>query len=67
MLLYVNKVRLDNFYVNKKMGKEFTTKYGGCWRGKYPLGSKQYTLQEEAELHQIEKVLTYQNDFCIAK
>ena len=51
-MLCANKVRVDDFYVTETMGIECTPKYGSCWRGKCPVGGKQYTLWEEAELHQ---------------
>ena len=66
-ILHVKNVRVEDFYEMETMGVECSPKCGSCRCGKCPIGGKQYTLQEERELHQIEEGLTLRDGRWEAK
>ena len=59
---HVNTVSITNFYEIENLGIECVPRCGGCKCGKCAIGSKNYTLQEERELHLIEKNLEYDKE-----
>ena len=55
-------VRIEDFYNIENLGIGCTPHCGGCESGKCSLGTQDYTIKEEKELHRIESKLEYSND-----
>jgi len=55
-------ISIEEFFSNESLGVSCTPKCGGCRCGECPIGSKQYTLQQERELALIEDGLSHTND-----
>jgi len=53
-------VSIEEFFSNESLGVSCTPKCGSCRCGECPLGSKQYSLQEERELALIESGLSHE-------
>ena len=52
-------VSIEEFFSNESLGVSCTPKCGSCRCGECPVGSKQYTLQQERELALIDNGLTH--------
>ena len=59
------KEAMDQFYSLEGLGVECSPKCGSCKCGNCSLGSKNFTIQEEKELEQIEKGLSYDETKCV--
>lgn len=55
-------VRVEDFYNIENLGIGCTPRCGGCKCGKCSLGTQDYTIKEEKELHLIESKLEYNKD-----
>jgi hypothetical protein len=58
----ISYASIAEFFSNESLGVSCTPKCGGCRCGECPVGSKQYTLQQERELALIEEGLSHTND-----
>ena len=58
----VDTISINDFYQIENLGIECKPKCGGCKCGKCAIGSKNYSLREERELHLIENNLKYDKE-----
>ena len=58
----VDTISINDFYQIENLGIECNPKCGGCKCGKCAIGSKNYSLREERELHLIENNLKYDKE-----
>ena len=63
----ISHTSIEEFFRNESLGVSCTPKCGACRCGECPVGSKQYTLQQERELALIENGLSHANDKWTAR